>query len=152
MCKVLIYKEKKIKKFRIRIAVYGRNEIGLYKEKKYSIIGYFNKEDLEKIGVLIYLIKDHTDKELVLDDNIYWSKDWFNLPSSKKVMEKYNLISFSFFDEKYLLELYEKDGNGFSASEKKWGTYYFETKPTEKKLGEKILELFERKEKEEGIE
>ena len=33
MCKVLIYKEKKIKKFRIRIAVYGRNEIGLYKEK-----------------------------------------------------------------------------------------------------------------------
>lgn len=102
--------------------------------------------------MLIYLIKDHTDKELVLDDNINWSKDWFNLPSSKKVMEKYNLISFSFFDEKYLLELYEKDGNGFSASEKKWGTYYFETKPTEKKLGEKILELFERKEKEEGIE
>ena len=88
MCKVLIYKEKKIKKFRIRIAIYGRNEIGLYKEKKYSIIGYFNKEDLEKIGVLIYLIKDHTDKELVLDDNINWSKDWFNLPSSKKVMEK----------------------------------------------------------------
>ncbi|WP_156300568.1 osmolarity sensor protein EnvZ [Streptobacillus canis] len=152
---VYIYKEKKKEKYRMLITISGIDEVGLITQKDFAIISYLSKQNSEKIGELVFFALSNSDDELIMNDiNSKWSMKWFNLSSSKKVMEKYNLIGFCETNNQFKLELFMKNGSAFSVreSQPEWTKHCFETKPTEKELGEMILELFERKEKEEGIE
>ena len=152
---ITIYKEKKEKDFRMIILPSGRSKIGLIQDKDYGIISYLNKKDSKKIGELIYWALNESDNEKIEDEvNIKWCKKFFNCSSDLKVVNEYNYINFKFFKNEYILLLFKKDGRGYSPFKDENGNiveYNFPEKPTALELGTKVMEMFEYKERYDGI-
>ena len=152
---ITIYKEKKEKDFRMIILPSGRSKIGLIQVKDYGIISYLNKKDSKKIGELIFWALNESDNEKIEDEvNVQWCKKYFNRSSDLKVVNEYNNIGFEFFKNKYSLMLNKKDGRGYSPFKDENGDmveYTFPEKPTALELGRKVMEMFEYKERYDGI-
>ena len=152
---VAIYKEKKEKDFRMIILPSGRNKIGLGQYKDYGIISYLNKKDSKKIGEFIYWALSESDNEEIENEvNVQWCKQYFNCSSNLKVVNEYNYINFKFFKNEYILLLFKKDGRGYSPFKDENGNiveYIFPEKPTALELGTKVMEMFEYKERYDGI-
>ena len=152
---VTIYKEKKEKDFRMIILPSGRSKIGLIQVKDYGIISYLNKKDSKKIGELIFWALNESDNEKIEDEvNVQWCKKYFNRSSDLKVVNEYNNIGFEFFENKYSLMLNKKDGRGYSPfkdENEDIVEYIFPEKPTALELGTKVMEMFEYKERYDGI-
>ena len=152
---ITIYKEKKEKDFRMIILPSGRSKIGLIQVKDYGIISYLNKKDSKKIGELIFWALNESDNEKIEDEvNVQWCKKYFNRSSDLKVVNEYNNIGFEFFKNKYSLMLNKKDGRGYSPFKDENGDifeYIFPEKPTALELGTKVMEMFEYKERYDGL-
>ena len=152
---VTIYKEKKEKDFRMIILPSGRSKIGLIQVKDYGIISYLNKKDSKKIGEFIYWALSESDNEEIENEvNVQWCKQYFNCSSNLKVVNEYNYINFKFFKNEYILLLFKKDGRGYSPFKDENGNiveYIFPEKPTALELGTKVMEMFEYKERYDGI-
>ena len=152
---VTIYKEKKEKDFRMIILPSGRSKIGLIQVKDYGIISYLNKKDSKKIGEFIYWALNECDNEEIEDEvNVQWCKKYFNCSSNLKVVNEYNNIDLDFFENKYSLMLNKKDGRGYSPFKDENGDiveYTFPEKPTALELGIKVMEMFEYKERYNGL-
>ena len=152
---ITIYKEKKEKDFRMIILPSGRSKIGLIQVKDYGIISYLNKKDSKKIGELIFWALNESDNEKIEDEvNVQWCKQYFNCSSDLKVVNEYNNIDLDFFENKYSLVLNKKDGRGYSPFKDENGDiveYIFPEKPTALELGTKVMEMFEYKERYDGI-
>ncbi|WP_338965511.1 osmolarity sensor protein EnvZ [Fusobacterium vincentii] len=152
---ITIYKEKKEKDFRMIILPSGRSKIGLIQDKDYGIISYLNKKDSKKIGEFIYWALSESDNEEIENEvNVQWCKQYFNCSSNLKVVNEYNYINFKFFKNEYILLLFKKDGRGYSPFKDENGNiveYIFPEKPTALELGTKVMEMFEYKERYDGI-
>ena len=152
---VTIYKEKKEKDFRMVILPSGRSKIGLIQDKDYGIISYLNKKDSKKIGEFILWALNESDNEEIEDEvNVQWCKKYFNRSSDLKVVNEYNNIDLDFFENKYSLVLNKKDGRGYSPFKDENGDmvkYTFPEKPTALELGTKVMEMFEYKERYDGL-
>ena len=152
---ITIYKEKKEKDFRMIILPSGRSKIGLIQDKDYGIISYLNKKDSKKIGEFIYWALNESDNEEIENViNVQWSKQYFNCSSNLKVVNEYNYINFKFFKNEYILLLFKKDGRGYSPFKDENGDmveYTFPEKPTALELGTKVMEMFEYKERYDGL-
>ena len=152
---VAIYKEKKEKDFRMIILPSGRSKIGLIQDKDYGIISYLNKKDSKRIGEFIYWALSESDNEEIEDEvNVQWCKKYFNRSSDLKVVNEYNNIDLDFFENKYSLVLNKKDGRGYSPFKDENGDmveYIFQEKPTALELGTKVMEMFEYKERYDGL-
>ena len=152
---ITIYKEKKEKDFRMIILPSGRSKIGLIQVKDYGIISYLNKKDSKKIGELIFWALNESDNEKIEDEvNVQWCKQYFNCSSNLKVVNEYNYINFKFYKNEYILLLFKRDGRGYSPFKDENGNmveYIFPEKPTALELGTKVMEMFEYKERYDGI-
>ena len=152
---ITIYKEKKEKDFRMIILPSGRSKIGLIQDKDYGIISYLNKKDSKKIGEFIYWALSESDNEEIENViNVQWCKQYFNCSSNLKVVNEYNYINFKFYKNEYILLLFKRDGRGYSPFKDENGNmveYIFPEKPTALELGTKVMEMFEYKERYEGI-
>ena len=150
-----IYKEKKEKNFRMVILPSGKNKIGLTMYKDYGIISYLDKNNNEKIGEFIFWALNETDeKEIENEIDVEWHKKYFNYSSNLKIVNLYNNIGFQFFENKYSLLLMKKDGRGYSPFKDENGNiveHIFLEKPTNLELGTKVMEMFEFKERYDGI-
>ena len=152
---ITIYKEKKEKDFRMIILPSGRSKIGLIQDKDYGIISYLNKKDSKKIGEFIYWALSESDNEEIENViNVQWCKQYFNCSSNLKVVNEYNYINFKFYKNEYILLLFKRDGRGYSPFKDENGNmveYIFPEKPTALELGTKVIEMFEYKERYDGI-
>ena len=152
---ITIYKENREKDFRMIILPSGRSKIGLIQDKDYGIISYLNKKDSKKIGEFIYWALSESDNEEIENEvNVQWCKQYFNCSSNLKVVNEYNYINFKFFKNEYILLLFKKDGRGYSPFKDENGNiveYIFPEKPTALELGTKVMEMFEYKERYDGI-
>ena len=152
---ITIYKEKKEKDFRMIILPSGRSKIGLIQDKDYGIISYLNKKDSKKIGELIFWALNESDNEKIEDEvNVQWCKQYFNCSSNLKVVNEYNYINFKFYKNEYILLLFKRDGRGYSPFKDENGNmveYIFPEKPTALELGTKVMEMFEYKERYDGL-
>ena len=152
---ITIYKEKKEKDFRMIILPSGRSKIGLIQVKDYGIISYLNKKDSKKIGEFIYWALSESDNEEIENViNVQWCKQYFNCSSNLKVVNEYNYINFKFYKNEYILLLFKRDGRGYSPFKDENGNmveYIFPEKPTALELGTKVMEMFEYKERYDGI-
>ena len=152
---ITIYKEKKEKDFRMVILPSGRSKIGLIQDKDYGIISYLNKKDSKKIGEFIYWALSESDNEEIENViNVQWCKQYFNCSSNLKVVNEYNYINFKFYKNEYILLLFKRDGRGYSPFKDENGNmveYIFPEKPTALELGTKVMEMFEYKERYDGI-
>ena len=133
----------------------GRSRIGAIQTKDYGIIAYPDKKDFEKIGEMINWVLNESDNEKIEDEvNIKWCKKYFNCSSDLKVVNEYNNIDLDFFENKYSLVLNKKDGRGYSPfkdENKEIVKYIFPEKPTALELGTKVMEMFEYKERYDGL-
>ena len=152
---VTISKEKKIEGFRMVIMPSGRNKIGLIQTKDYGIVTYPNKKDFEKIGEMInWAFNESDDKVIKISPNIKFHKQFYNCSSFRKVLNEYNEISFSFVKGIYKILLLKKQGDAFVAfkdENKEAVEYIFSEKPTALELGTKVMEMFEYKERYDGL-
>ena len=152
---ISIAKEKKIKDFRLVITPSGRSRIGAIQTKDYGIISYPDKKDFEKIGELIYwAFNESDDKVIEYSSDIKIEKQFYNCSSFRKVLNEYNEISFSFVKGIYKILLLKKQGDAFVAFEdenKEAVEYIFPEKPTALELGTKVMEMFEYKERYDGL-
>ena len=152
---ITIYKEKKEKDFRMVILPSGRSKIGLIQDKDYGIISYLNKKDSKKIGEFIYWALSESDNEEIENViNVQWCKQYFNCSSNLKVVNEYNYINFKFYKNEYILLLFKRDGRGYSPFKDENGNmveYIFPEKPTALELGTKVMEMFEYKERYDGL-
>ena len=152
---ITIYKEKREKDFRMIILPSGRSKIGLIQDKDYGIISYLNKKDSKRIGEFIYWALSESDNEEIENEvNVQWCKQYFNCSSNLKVVNEYNYINFKFFKNEYILLLFKKDGRGYSPfkdENEDIVEYIFPEKPTALELGTKVMEMFEYKERYDGI-
>lgn len=133
----------------------GRSKIGLIQDKDYGIISYLNKKDSEKIGEFIYWALSESDNEEIENViNVQWCKQYFNCSSNLKVVNEYNYINFKFFKNEYILLLFKRDGRGYPPFKDENGDiveYIFPEKPMALELGTKVMEMFEYKERYDGI-
>ena len=133
----------------------GMSRIGAIQTKDYGIIAYPDKKDFEKIGEMINWALNESDNEKIEDEvNIKWCKKYFNCSSDLKVVNEYNNIDLDFFENKYSLVLNKKDGRGYSPfkdENKEIVKYIFPEKPTALELGTKVMEMFEYKERYDGL-
>ena len=152
---VSIAKEKKIEDFRMVIMPSGRDKIGLIQEKDYGIVAYPNKNNFEKIGELIYWgFNESDDKVIDISPNIKFEKQFYNCNSYRKVTNDYNMIFFELIEGIYSISLLKKDGDAFVAFEdenKEIVKYIYPEKPTALELGTKVMEMFEYKERYDGL-
>ena len=152
---ISIAKEKKIKDFRLVITPSGRNRIGGIQTKDYGIISYPDKKDFEKIGELIYqAFNESDDKVIERSSNTKIEKQFYNCSSYRKVTNDYNMIFFELIEEIYSISLLKKDGDAFVAfkdENKEIVKYIYPEKPTALELGTKVMEMFEYKERYDGI-
>ena len=152
---VTISKEKKIEGFRMVIMPSGRNKIGLIQTKDYGIVTYPNKKDFEKIGEMInWVFNESDDKVIEISPNIKFHKQFYNCSSFRKVLNEYNEVWFDFFKGIYRISLLRKQGNAyviFENENKEAVEYIFPEKPTALELGTKVMEMFEYKERYDGI-
>ena len=94
------------------------------------------------------------DEEIEDEVNVQWCKQYFNCSSNLKVVNEYNNIGFEFFENKYIIYLKKKDGRGYSPFKDENGNmveYIFQEKPTALELGTKVMEMFEYKERYDGL-
>ena len=152
---VTISKEKKIEGFRMVIMPSGRNKIGLIQTKDYGIVTYPNKKDFEKIGEMInWAFNESDDKVIKISPNIKFHKQFYNCSSFRKVLNEYNEVWFDFFKGIYRISLLRKQGNAyviFENEKKEAIEYIFPEKPTALELGTKVMEMFEYKERYDGL-
>jgi len=152
---VTISKEKKIEGFRMVIMPSGRNKIGLIQTKDYGIVTYPNKKDFEKIGEMInWAFNESDDKVIKISPNIKFHKQFYNCSSFRKVLNEYNEVWFDFFKGIYRISLLRKQGNAyviFENENKEAIEYIFPEKPTALELGTKVMEMFEYKERYDGL-
>ena len=152
---VSIAKEKKIKDFRMVIMPSGRNKIGLIQTKDYGIIAYPDKKNFEKIGEMLYwALNESDDKVIEIFPNIKFHKQFYNCSSFRKVLNEYNEVWFDFFKGIYRISLLRKQGNAyiiFENENKEAVEHIFPEKPTPLELGTKVMEMFEYKERYDGI-
>ena len=152
---VTISKEKKIEGFRMVIMPSGRNKIGLIQTKDYGIVTYPNKKDFEKIGEMInWAFNESDDKVIEISPNIKFHKQFYNCSSFRKVLNEYNEVWFDFFKGIYRISLLRKQGNAyviFENENKEAVEYIFPEKPTALELGTKVIEMFEYKERYDGL-
>ena len=143
---VRISKEKKIEDFRMVIIPSGRDEIGIIQIKDYGIIVYPDKKDNEKIGEMIYWAFNESDDKVIENSSVTKiEKQFYNCSSYRKVTNEYNEIWFEFFKGIYSISLLKKDEN------KEAVRHIFPEKPTALELGTKVMEMFEYKERCDGI-
>ena len=152
---VTISKEKKIEDFRMVIMPSGRNKIGLIQTKDYGIIGYPDKKNFEKIGEMLYwALNESDDKVIEISSNIKFHKQFYNCSSFRKVLNEYNEVWFDFFKGIYRISLLRKQGNAyiiFENENKEAVEHIFPEKPTALELGTKVMEMFEYKERYDGL-
>ena len=152
---ISIAKEKKIKDFRLVITPSGRSRIGAIQTKDYGIISYPDKKDFEKIGELIYwAFNESDDKVIEYSSDIKIEKQFYNCNSYRKVTNDYNMIFFELIERIHSISLLKKDGDAFVAFEdenKEAVEYIFPEKPTALELGTKVMEMFEYKERYDGL-
>ena len=152
---VRISKEKKEKDFRMVVIPSGRDKIGLIQTKDYGIIAYPDKKDFEKIGEMInWAFNESDDKVIENTSDIKIEKQFYNCSSYRKVTNEYNEIWFEFFKGIYSISLLKKDGDAFVAfkdENKEVVKYIYPEKPTALELGTKVMEMFEYKERYDGI-
>ena len=152
---VTISKEKKIEGFRMVIMPSGRNKIGLIQTKDYGIIAYPDKKNFEKIGEMLYrALNESDDKVIEISPNIKFHKQFYNCSSFRKVLNEYNEVWFDFFKGIYRISLLRKQGNAyviFENENKEAVEYIFPEKPTALELGTKVMEMFEYKERYDGL-
>ena len=152
---VIISKEKKIENFRIVVIPSGRSERGFLRTKDYGIVAYPNKNNFEKIGEFIYWAFNESDNKVIEhSSDIKIEKRFYNCSSFRKVLNEYNEISFSFVKGIYKILLLKKQGDAFVAfkdENKEAVEYIFPEKPTALELGTKVMEMFEYKERYDGI-
>ena len=152
---VTISKEKKIEDFRMVIMPSGRNKIGLIQTKDYGIVTYPNKKDFEKIGEMInWVFNESDDKVIEISPNIKFHKQFYNCSSFRKVLNEYNEVWFDFFKGIYRISLLRKQGNAyiiFENENKEAVEHIFPEKPTALELGTKVMEMFEYKERYDGL-
>ena len=152
---VTISKEKKMEDFRMVIMPSGRNKIGLIQTKDYGIIAYPDKKNFDKIGELIYWgFNESDDKVIDISPNIKFEKQFYNCSSFRKVLNEYNEVWFDFFKGIYRISLLRKQGNAyiiFENENKEAVEHIFPEKPTPLELGTKVMEMFEYKERYDGI-
>jgi hypothetical protein len=152
---VTISKEKKMEDFRMVIMPSGRNKIGLIQTKDYGIIAYPDKKNFEKIGEMLYwVLNESDDKVIEISPNIKFHKQFYNCSSFRKVLNEYNEVWFDFFKGIYRISLLRKQGNAyiiFENENKEAVEHIFPEKPTPLELGTKVMEMFEYKERYDGI-
>ena len=152
---VTISKEKKIEDFRMVIMPSGRNKIGLIQTKDYGIIAYPDKKNFEKIGEMLYwALNESDDKVIEISPNIKFHKQFYNCSSFRKVLNEYNEVWFDFFKGIYRISLLRKQGNAyiiFENENKEAVEHIFPEKPTPLELGTKVMEMFEYKERYDGL-
>ena len=152
---VTISKEKKIEDFRMVIMPSGRNKIGLIQTKDYGIIAYPDKKKFEKIGEMLYwALNESDDKVIEISPNIKFHKQFYNCSSFRKVLNEYNEVWFDFFKGIYRISLLRKQGNAyiiFENENKEAVEHIFPEKPTPLELGTKVMEMFEYKERYDGL-
>ena len=152
---VTISKEKKMEDFRMVIIPSGRNKIGLIQTKDYGIIAYPDKKNFEKIGEMLYwALNESDDKVIEISPNIKFHKQFYNCSSFRKVLNEYNEVWFDFFKGIYRISLLRKQGNAyiiFENENKEAVEHIFPEKPTPLELGTKVMEMFEYKERYDGI-
>ena len=152
---VRISKEKKEKDFRMVVIPSGRDKIGIIQTKDYGIIAYPDKKDFEKIGEIInWAFNESDDKVIENSSDTKIEKQFYNCSSYRKVTNEYNEIWFEFFKGIYSVSLLKKDGDAFVAFEdenKEAVESVFSEKPTALELGAKVMEMFEYKEKYDGL-
>ena len=152
---VTISKEKKIEGFRMVIMPSGRNKIGLIQTKDYGIVAYPNKNNFEKIGEIIYwAFNESDDKVIEHSSDIKIEKRFYNCSSYRKVTNEYNEVWFESIEGMYKISLLRKQGNAyviFEDENKEAVKYIFPEKPTALELGTKIMEMFEYKERYDGL-
>ena len=152
---VTISKEKKMEDFRMVIMPSGRNKIGLIQTKDYGIIAYPDKKNFEKIGEMLYWALNESDGKVIeISPNIKFHKQFYNCSSFRKVLNEYNEVWFDFFKGIYRISLLRKQGNAyiiFENENKEAVEHIFPEKPTPLELGTKVMEMFEYKERYDGI-
>ncbi|GEM_PF-162537 len=152
---VSIAKEKKIEDFRMVIMPSGRDKIGLIQTKDYGIIAYPNKNNFEKIGEMIYWgFNESDDKVIEISPNIKFHKQFYNCSSFRKVLNEYNEVWFESIEGMYKISLLRKQGNAyviFEDENKEAVEHIFPEKPTALELGTKVIEMFEYKERYDGL-
>ena len=152
---VIISKEKKIENFRIVVIPSGRSERGFLRTKDYGIIAYPDKKDFEKIGEMInWAFNESDDKVIENTSDIKIEKQFYNCSSYRKVTNEYNEIWFEFFKGIYSILLLKKDGNffvTFKDENKEAVKHIFPEKPIALELGTKVMEMFEYKERYDGL-
>ena len=152
---VRISKEKKEKDFRMVVIPSGRDKIGIIQTKDYGIIAYPDKKAFEKIGEMIYwAFNESDDKVIEHSSGTKIEKQFYNCSSFRKVLNEYNEISFSFVKGIYKILLLKKQGDAFVAfkdENKEAVEYIFSEKPTALELGTKVMEMFEYKERYDGL-
>ena len=152
---VTISKEKKMEDFRMVIMPSGRNKIGLIQTKDYGIIAYPDKKNFEKIGEMLYWALNESDDKVIENSSVTKiEKQFYNCSSYRKVTNEYNEIWFEFFKGIYRISLLRKQGNAyiiFENENKEAVEHIFPEKPTPLELGTKVMEMFEYKERYDGI-
>ena len=152
---VSIAKEKKIEDFRMIIMPSGRDKIGLIQTKDYGIIAYPNKNNFEKIGEMIYWAFNESDDKVIENSSVTKiEKQFYNCSSYRKVTNDYNMIFFELIEGIYSISLLKKDGDAFVAfkdENKEIVKYIYPEKPTALELGTKVIEMFEYKERYDGL-
>ena len=152
---VIISKEKKIENFRIVVIPSGRSERGFLRTKDYGIVAYPNKNNFEKIGEFIYwAFNESDDKVIEHSSDIKIEKRFYNYSSFRKVTNEYNEVWFEFFKGIYSVSLLKKDGDAFVTfkdENKEAVKHIFPEKPTALELGTKVMEMFEYKERYDGL-
>lgn len=152
---VSIAKEKKIKDFRLVITPSGRSIIGAIQTKDYGIIAYTDKKDFEKIGEMInWAFNESDDKVIEHSSDTKIEKQFYNCNSYRKVTNDYNMIFFELIEGIYSISLLKKDVDVFVAfkdENKEVVEYIFPEKPTALELGTKVMEMFEYKERYDGL-
>ena len=152
---VRISKEKKEKDFRMVVIPSGRDKIGIIQTKDYGIIAYPDKKDFEKIGEMINWAFNESDDKVIENSSVTKiEKQFYNCSSYRKVTNEYNEVWLEFFKGIYSISLLKKDGDAFVAFEdenKEAVKHIFPEKPTALELGTKVMEMFEYKERYDGI-
>ena len=152
---VIISKEKKEKDFRMVVIPSGRSERGFLRTKDYGIIAYPDKKDFEKIGEMINWAFNESDDEVIeISPNIKFHKQFYNCSSFRKVLNEYNEVWFESIEGMYKISLLRKQGNAyviFEDENKEAVEHIFPEKPTALELGTKVMEMFEYKERYDGL-
>ena len=94
------------------------------------------------------------DKVIEHSSDIKIEKRFYNCSSFRKVTNEYNEVWFEFFKGIYSVSLLKKDGDAFVTfkdENKEAVKHIFPEKPTALELGTKVMEMFEYKERYDGI-